>query len=280
MKKFFTKKNIAVIAVAAVLVLISIITLSLGKNGSDTVTKIENGITKPVKALVTSFVRSAEKVYGYMFRYDQLVDENERLKEKIAEMEQKYRDSSALAEENERLNELFKFSTKHTDYVYEPATIISWTGSNWASTFTIGKGSTSGIELGDSVINEYGYIVGQITELGDTTATVTTILDTSSSVGVLLYSSSEAAVANGDLKLMRQNMVKLAYLPDNASVATGDTVITSGKGGKFPQGLVMGYVEDVYNTVSGLASYASIRPATDFETLSHVYVITDFQMAD
>jgi len=280
MNKFFTKKTIAVIALAVVIVLISIITLSTGNSGSDSLSKTENGLLKPVKTLVTAFVRSVEKVYGYMFRYDKIVAENEELKAKIADLEQKYTDSSALAEENERLNQLLKFSTKHADFTYESATIISWTGSNWSSTFTIGKGSSSGIEVNDSVINEYGYIVGQISAVSDTTATVMTILDTSSSIGALVYTSSEAAVAAGDLKLMKKNMVKLSYLADGASLATGDTIITSGKGGRFPQGLVIGYIEDIYKTASGLAEYASIKPAVDFESLTHIYVITDFQVTE
>lgn len=279
MKKFFTKKSIAVIAVAAVIALISVITLVSGGTGSDAITKSENAVMRPIKTLATSFLQSLEKVYGYMYKYDKVTAENEKLKAEIADLEQKYRDYTAISEENERLNQLLKFSSKHSDYTYEPATIISWTASNWSSTFTIGKGENSGIRLGDSVVTEYGYIVGQVTEVGSTTATVTTILDTSSSIGALVYSSSESAVAQGDLKLLREGCLKLSYLPDNASVATGDTIITSGKGGKFPQGLVIGYVEDVYKTSAGLADYASVAPAADVSTLTHVYIITDFEIA-
>jgi rod shape-determining protein MreC len=58
--------------------------------------------------------------------------------------------------------------------------------SNWASTFTISKGSDSGIELGDCVVTEYEALVGQIIELGDTWATVRTVIDVDMDVGALV----------------------------------------------------------------------------------------------
>ena len=119
--------------------------------------------------------------------------------------------------------------------------------------------------------------MGQVTELGPTTATITTILDTSSSVGALIYTSSEVAVIEGDYKLYQEGKVKLSYLPDDASVATGDTIITSGKGGKFPQGLVVGYVSNVYKSGNGSATYASVETAAPIENLTHVYIITSFE---
>lgn len=277
MKKILNKKGIAIIAAAVVIALVSVITMTMNPGNSDALSSVGNVITRPIKNMMTSLVQSLERIYGYMYKYDQIVDENEELKAKIAKLEEEYRDYTAISNENEQLKQLLGFSSRHSDYKYEPATIISWTASNWSSTFTIGKGSNSGIELYDCVITENGYLVGRVTELGPSTATITTILDTSSSIGALIYASSEVAVIEGDYKLYQDGMVKLAYLPDDATIATGDTIITSGKGGNFPQGLVIGYVADVYQTSSGLADYASVTPAANIENLTHVYIITEYE---
>ena len=276
MKNFFKKSGILIICLAAVIALVTIVTLTLSPGNSDAVTGAGNVIMKPVKNMMTSFVQSLEKIYGYMFKYDKIVEENEQLKAQIAKLEEEYRDYTAISEENERLNKLLGFSSKNSGYEYESATIISWTASNWSSTFTIGKGSNSGIELYDCVITENGYLVGQVTELGPSTATVTTILDTSSSIGALIYASSEVAVIEGDYKLFQEGKVKLSYLPDNAAVATGDTVITSGKGGQYPQGLVIGYVSDIYKAGGGLSDYASVTTAASIDNLTNVFIITEF----
>ena len=277
MRKFLNKKVIAVLAAAIVVALISIVTLTANPGGSDVFSAIGNTLSRPVKSMMTSLVSSLERIYGYMYEYDRIVDENEQLKARVAELEEEYRDYTAVSQENERLKQLLGFTSTHSGMENEPATIISWNASNWSSKFTIGKGSNSGIELGDCVITENGYLVGQVTELGPTTATITTILDTSSSIGALVYSSSEVAVIEGDYKLSQQNKVKLAYLPDDATIATGDTIITSGMGGNFPQGLVIGYVSDVYQTGSGLADYAAVEPAADIAGLTNVYIVTEYE---
>lgn len=276
MKNIFKKRGIAIAVVAVIIALVSVITLTVNPGNSDFLSSVQNTAMRPVKNMMTSLIQSLEKIYGYMYKYDQIVEENEQLKDKVAQLEEEYRDYTAISNENEELKQLLGLTDKHSDFKLAQASIISWTASNWSSTFTISKGTNAGIELNDCVITENGYIIGQVTEIGKTTATITTLIDTSSSIGALVYASGEAAVAEGDYKLFQDGLLKLAYLPDGAQIATGDTIITSGKGGYIPQGLVIGYIEDIYSSGSGLADYASIKPAADIDSLTTVYIITDF----
>ena len=96
-----------------------------------------------------------------MYKYDQIVEENEQLKDKVAQLEEEYRDYTAISNENEELKQLLGLTDKHSDFKLAQASIISWTASNWSSTFTISKGTNAGIELNDCVITENGYIIGQ-----------------------------------------------------------------------------------------------------------------------
>ena len=86
--------------------------------------------------------------------------------------------ADSLQRENERLKELLGLQEEHEDYRFNEAYIVSWDSSSWKSTFTIGKGTRSGLETGMVVVTEYGQVVGLITDIGPNWATVTTVLDT------------------------------------------------------------------------------------------------------
>ena len=190
MKKIFTKKGLYIALVAVMIALISAVSLFSAGRGTDPASNTINTIMTPLKRVVASIAEELEHVYAYMYHYDQIVAENEELKARIAELETEGRDAAEIHAENERLRKLLEFSERHADYEYVPASLISWSASSWSSSFTISKGSSAGVKLGDSVIDENGYLVGRITEVSAVSATVTTILDTTSSVGAAVSSTA------------------------------------------------------------------------------------------
>ena len=277
MKKFFKKNIIILIAAALVIALVTAVTVSVSSDNTNGTSKVANFIMRPVKSAAASMVSSLEHIYGYMFEYYSIVAENEELKRQVAELQEEYREYTEVSEENERLRKLLDLGEKNSDYKFEAASIISWTASNWESSFTINKGSNSGLSINDCIITETGYLVGQITQLDTTTATVTTVIDTSVNIGALVYNTGEAAVVQGDYALMKKGLTKLTYIPDGTETVSGDSIVTSGMGGIFPRGLVIGYVKEVVLSSSGLADYASIEPAAELDNLAHVYIITQFE---
>jgi len=277
-KSFINRKGFWVIIVAVVIALAAALSVALGHSGSDVANSLSNTLMKPVKTVMSSFVDSLEKYYNYMYRYDAIAAENEELKSRVAKLEEEYREYTEMSEENVRLRALLDLSERNSDYKFDTATIIAWTSSNYASSFTINKGTGAGLELGQGVITENGYLVGQITQIDYASATVTTILDTTSNVGALVNETSEVAIINGDFDCFQEGKVRLSYLQNDTSVIAGDTIITSGKGGVFPQGLVIGYVESVVSDPSGLDVYAVVAPAADITDLTHVFIITEFNI--
>jgi len=274
LREFLKKKGIWIAIVAVLVAIVGAVSTYVSAGNSGLFSKVGNTLLKPVKSVVSSLAGTMENIYGYMYEYDKLAARNAELEARIAKYEDEYKEYIELAEENERLYALFEFSKSHTDHKYEQVNIIAWGASNYSSTFTISKGTTSGIELYDTVVNENGYLVGLVTEVNDVSATVTTILDTTSNIGASLYTTNEIVVAKGDVSLMPENRLKLAYLPENANLASGDVVTTVG-GGYYLQGLIIGYIEDVRISSSGLDDYAVIEPGVDFDSLSHVFVITE-----
>ena len=99
-------------------------------------------------------------------------------------------------------------------------------------------------------------------------------------LGARVFRTQEVAVAEGDLALMGEGRLKLSYLSADAQLLSGDVVTTSGLGGFYPGGLVIGTVESVRTGDDGLAQYAVLAPAARLGELSEVFIIKDFDIVD
>ena len=271
MKVFFKKSGVVVGCILAAVLLILLIASAFG-GGIHSL----RGIVAPLDKLVNAGMDKLEQVYGYMYNYDKLVAENAELRSRIAEMEETVRQSVSSNEENARLKKLLGLAEANDDYEFVDAALISWSASGWSSSFTINKGSKHGLEVGDCVVTEDGFLIGQITRVSRSGATVQTILDSASGVGALT-DKDVTAVAEGDFNLMSEGKLRLTYIEDTSRVVSGDKVMTSGKGGIYPSGLVIGTVESVSIDPSGLSASAIVEPDADIAATTYVFIITDYE---
>lgn len=276
MKDFITKKGIYIAIAAIVIAIIAAISVALSGGNASFAETLSQPFFRPLKSAMTTIVGACESVYDYMYKFDSVKEENEALKAQIAQLEEEYREYTETKEENNRLRELLGFYEKHQDFILTPVSVISWTASNFSSSFTISKGTDAGVSLYDAVITETGYLVGQVTEVSSTSATVTSVIDTTMSIGALVYETGGTGVTTGDFRLFRDGKLRLSYLSDSTDAVIGGTVVTSGYGGVYPSGLVIGYIEGVASESSGLDTYAVVRAAADIGDSTHLYVITDF----
>ena len=267
-----------------ILVLIVVLIVGLGhrsRQGTAGLAEDAVGAVRtPFQKVATALVDRMEELYGYIYRYDSLREENEQLRARIAELEQENRENDMAAEENARLRELLHLSEKRSDFTFESAKVVSWNASNWSNSFTISKGSDSGLEVGDSVVTEYGVLVGTISELGSNWATVETVVDIGTSIGVLVGNEEVSAMLQGDYTLMNSQYMKLTFVAETGRVITGDTVITSGAGGAYPQGLIVGTVTSVHTEAAGQVEYAVVEPFTDLDGLTQIFIIKDYQVVE
>ena len=112
------------------------------------------------------------------------------------------------------------------------------------------------------------------------TSVCSSVIDTDFAASVNLNKIVGSSSAKGDYALMRDGYLILEYINDSDKILTGDTVITSGKGGKFPDGLLVGYIVEVKKDSTGLSDYAVVEPAADLDNVLNVYVITDFELTE
>ncbi len=277
-KKYGPRIAGAVIAVALVAVLVTV--LLGGRAGL--LANVTGSLSGAVGQAASAAVEWIEGIYGYIYEYDQLVAENNALRAQLAQAQQSIISANEFEEENVRLRELLGFQQRHTDYVLESAKITEWSSSNWESTFRISKGennATNPIEVGDCVITEYGALVGQIIELGDSWCTVRTLVDSGIDVGALVGEAGAVGMCVGEFSLMQQNELRLTYLSENAQLVEGEAVLTSGRG-SIPQGLIIGYINAVLSEGNGQTIYGVVEPACDLGSLTQVFVITDFTIQE
>ncbi len=275
LKKYGVRMGI-VVAAAAFLVLLGAAT----RSGIGLVQNATGILAAPMQKVLSSTVNWFNSIYGYLYQYDSLMAENESLRSQLADAQKSARDGIEASEENTRLREALELRQKHTDYVLESAKVVLWSSSNWSSSFTISKGRSSGIELGDPVITEYGALVGQVTELGETWATVSTLIDVDMSVGAYVGASGSSGMVVGEFALMKNKTAKLTFLADGAQIFEGDEVLTSGSGGAFPAGLVIGTISNVQTEAGGQIEFGIVVPQCELDTLVQVFIIKDFTVVE
>ena len=280
MKEYLRKNGIRIgIIVAAVAVMIGFGAAARG--GEIGFLQNATGVLEaPIKKVLSSTVNWFDTIYGYLYKYDSLQAENESLRSQLADAQQSARDGIAASEENTRLRQLLNLREKHTDYEMESCKVVLWSSSNWSSSFTISKGRSSGIELNDPVVTEYGVVVGQVTELGETWATVSTLIDVDMSVGAYVGQSGSSGMSVGEFALMKKKEAKLTFLAEGAQIFVGDEVLTSGSGGAFPAGLVIGTITNVQTEAGGQVEYGIIKPECRFDTLVQVFVIKSYEVVE
>ena len=194
----------------------------------------------------------------------------------MAELEAEARAGEAASRENERLRDLLEFQQKHSELHTEPAVVTARGSSNWSSTLTVSKGSATGIVPGNCVIDQYGNLVGIVSEVGLNWSSLLTVVDVDLELGGLMARTDGAALVEGDFTLMLEGLLRLAFVSEDAKLVTGDQVTTSGLGGVYPPGLVVGSVRTIYVEEDGISRYAQVEPAADIAGVQYVYVIVDY----
>ena len=279
MREFLEKYGLRLLIITtACAVLISVLSFVSATSGF-----LQNAVgvlTYPFRSAVTAVATWAEDKQRYYKDYSDLIAENEALRERVAELERDARQAEADREENALLRELLELREQRRDLTFESAAVIDRESTNWTSALTLNRGTAHGVEKNDCVVSAEGDLVGVVSAVGYNWCTVLTVIDTDTELGARVFRTQEVAVAEGDLALMGEGKLKLSYLSADAQLLSGDVVTTSGRGGFYPGGLVIGTVESVRTGDDGLAQYAVLAPAARLGELSEVFIIKDFDIVD
>ncbi len=274
MKRIF-RLRVVITLLAAVIIAALIAVLSGVSQRTTLGQQVTETLLQPVRSGVAALTRQVERVYNYMYDYDRLKAENRQLQERISQLEQENTTAAELQSENERLRELLNLQAEHADYSYLGAYITGWDSSNYRSSFTIGKGTASGIEVGMAAVTEYGQLAGLVTDVGLNWATITTVLDSNLRLSAQISGSGYIGVARGNLQTGFEGDLRLDYITVDAVMKNGDLVVTSGSD-SYPKGLTLGYVTAFGLSEGGTDRYATVQAGADFSSLEQVFLILDY----
>lgn len=185
--------------------------------------------------------------------------ENRRLRAELASREE-------LQRENQRLRRLLAYTEENPARTVA-ARVIGEDAASWFRTVEIDRGAADGIREGMPVIHAAG-LVGRIVRVATHSSRVLLITDASSAVAVLVQDQRIRGVCRGQGGTLA---LDFALLGD--AIQVGDGVVTSGLGGVFPKGLVVGYVQNVQHEQYGLFQTVEVEAAVDFRHLEEVLVL-------
>lgn len=275
MKHFFSKNALLLLAAAATVMVIMCI-ISAVSSGTPILRNVAGVIASPFRAAGSAVAGWAADTEAHFDDVEMLQEENDELRRYVAELEGQLRQAQTAREENERLREALGLKNENPDYELTEATVTERAVSNWYSVLTVNRGTKDGVNIGQCATDEYGNLVGIITDAGYNWSRITTLLDTDSAVGATVFRTGDVAVAEGRLDLLEQGCLALSYLTDPESLIVGDQVVTSGLGGYLPGGLVIGAVREVRIDDGGVNRYAVVKAAVEPEKLVQVFVIRNF----
>ena len=194
-------------------------------------------------------------------------------------MEDVARQADSVSRENQRLRALLEFKETHESYNMVDAYIIGWHSTDWNNTYTINRGSNSGIAINMCAITANGEVVGLVTEVGMNYAIVKTVLDSTLEISGTISTSGYNGMVSGGYIQDNETLLQMNYLPSSAIIRNHDQVVTSGST-VYPRGLIMGYVVDAGFEETGVAKFALLDPAAEISSLEQVFIITQYTTED
>ena len=210
----------------------------------------------------------------YYFNLANIYQENKRLKKEVQELQAANYSTVEVWAENKRLRELLAYREENRQFTLVTGKVIGRAPGRIKNELIINKGRVDGIKENMPVITAEG-LIGNISMLYDHSAKVNLISHPQSSVGGLVQRVASRAVGIVGGEVVDDQYLKVSKLSRDADVIVGDKIITSGFGGMYPKGLLIGEVLKIENADGGLLKYAIIEPSVNYDKLEEVMVITN-----
>lgn len=239
---------------------------------------VRDGIS-PLQAVLRGGVRELREIFRYVRGIGDLALENRALSEEIVYLRGEMRMANELARDNQMLRDLLGFVQRFPNKLIS-CEVIGRDSTGWWQTARLDKGALAGVAEGRAVITPAG-LIGRTVSVSDRTADVLLLSDPSCKVSVRLSRTGVFGVVEGlGAKPGEQPVCRMDYILQTADVQEGDEVVTSGLGGLFPKGLLVGRVVKVAMHEAGLYQTAWIDSAANLGELEYGFVAaTDKDLA-
>ncbi|MEW6615061.1 MAG: rod shape-determining protein MreC [Thermodesulfobacteriota bacterium] len=268
MLSIFRRYRVIVIAVSLCIVSILLISLNIKERKKPHLfQKIIFEVSSPFQKTIQSTVGGVKTLWGNYIFLVNLKKENTALSKTINALKEENLRLREAAIANMRLRKLLLFKDEFRSPMV-PAEVISEDPSSWFKTIILDKGSKDGIEKKMAVVTSEG-MVGRVIGVYRSVSKVLLSTDHSSAIDVMVQRTR----AKGILEGMVNQTCQLKYVSRADDVRIGDDIISSGLGGIFPKGLLLGRVSKIKKEGSGLFQYIEVTPSVDFTKLEEVFIV-------
>ncbi len=269
--KYFKSRALIVF----IITLLLIVTIGLTMNPLSSLNWLGNLISVPFTSVEKVFSYAGQEIkagVGLFSDVEALRAENKTLKETIDKLTNERTEFQRLKTENEDLKNVLKLGEQLEDVEMLGANVIAKDSGNLFNIFLVDKGSANGVSYNMPIITSKG-LVGKVASAQPFSSKIISIIEDGSAVSAIVSKSRDLVVVKGDLKLGKEGLCKLVYIPNDLDLAQGDVIETSGLGGIYPKGIIIGTVKEVRTGESDLDRYAIVQPSVDLRRLSQVVIL-------
>lgn len=276
MKRFLRSDSFRLLVVIAAVVFAGIIFAAFSHNASSPVTTVAGVVFKPLQKISSAVYAQLGNVSSSFVSSSTYIEENESLKKEIAEYREKLADYDELKKRVDSYEKFYEIKKRNPDYKFSYGTVVSRDAADAYNSFVLNTGINDGVEVDDPVI--YGnYVIGIVKKVNYSTCVVRTVLDPRVNIGAYESGTREYGYVSGDDNLFKDGLCRLSGLDTSTSIVKGEMVCTSGSGGVFPNGLIIGEVVSVKNDPATSSYYAEVKPSYAIDEITDVFVITSFE---
>lgn len=276
MKRFLRSGSFKTLAVIAVVVFLGVVCAAVSHNASSPYTSAVGAIFSPLQKLSAVIADNLNDVSAAFTSSSVYKAENDELRKEIEAYRKKLADYDDMKKKVDAYEEFYGIKQKNPDYEFSYGSVISKDAADVYESFVLNIGSKDGVAVGDPVI--YGeYVVGIVKKVNYSTCVVYSVLDPRVNIGAFESGTREYGYVSGDDELYDKGLCKLYGLDSSTSIVSGGVVCTSGAGGVFPDGLIIGEVTAVKNDDVSASYYAEVKPYAKTANISDVFVITSFE---
>lgn len=257
--------------IVTVIILLLLIFLSnVEVNKLSYLESVASSIINPVQRVFVDLRNKLQGNSAYFSNMETIMQENEDLKLRNSELETELRELEMIKAENTKLQEYMNLTDKYSSYSTIPAYVINRDVSNYSSTLVLNVGTNDGIKEKMTVIADKG-LVGYVISVSENTCKVQVIIDSASTVSCTISTTDESIICKGTLE--NDQVLRASYIPTGAELIQGDNVYTSGVGGIYPKGIIIGTIREIITTSNITDRYAIVEPAVDFSKIDTVLII-------
>ena len=257
---------------AVVLVLIGIGAIIVGRNTLEPVSGTVLIALSPLQAGFANLYNSISNAINTPADLASVQARNVELEKQIADLTT---ENIRLSESESKLkivSALLDYARTNPERKYVTADVVGRDESRFLRYVLLNKGARDGINRDMPVVTDKG-LVGLVTETTINASKVVLITDLSSAVNVRLQNSRAEGIVIGQ----QSGELRLNYISVEVDMKQGERVVTSGLGGQFPQGLLIGAVASVRKRTFDVFQEADVKSAVDFNRLETVLVIINYE---